>query len=299
MRKKIFATCQNFILVQERKSRRGINAPCVIRSSGYTSTVKGVLDPWIWTQFQTIPHLDRSNLPDPGIIQKLPSMYEELDCNVLLFYFLPACAGIKYAMEEFAQFLEETIFPIYEKHALIGHSKGGLLMAGLTNYLNTLTNIAMITPTFGTIMGSKEMISEKLDKYLEKQVSPIKRLLATPEVNIYRHITNRFGSGRPIDRDMSINSDFLCNDLDLSKLDNHHTLLITATCPQENCTFLESSFRHFAKLVGLASDADGMVSLSNQEIPAELVDKIISIEATHPTALGCSENYLKDFISQI
>lgn len=298
---KVYMEGKNFLLVLERTNRKGLlSGPCVIRSSGYTSTIKAVKEPWIWTQVKTLPKEDRSHASDPVIAlqRSTLSVYEEEDCNVFNLYLRPECKGLKYAMEELAELLEREFFKRYEKHALIGHSKGGLLMGGLAKYLDTRTNIAMITPTFGTIMGNEQMVFEVLDTYLDSQ-SRFKQIVLTPEIEMYKWVTHTVGSRRPVDYDMAIGSTFLREDLDLSRLSNHHTVLITAQCPERYCSPSEAIFRHYGKYVGLDKEADGMVTMKKQMLASQFVDEVVNMDATHPTVLKKAGPIIAAFLHEV
>lgn len=285
---------RNFLLVLERKGQ----GPLLIRTSGYTSNEKAVMELWIRTQMRTIPYSDRSHLPDPAIapFNGLKDLYDELDCTAYNLYFLPECEGLRYAIEEAGEFFETELFPEYEEHNLIGHSKGGLFMGALTKDLDTETNLVMVSPTFGTIMGDEEEVFKRLQEYKDRQ-SVLKRFLLTPEIWFYKGITHRFGSRRPIDYDMAINSDFMKKYLDLSKLKNHRTMLITATCPEGICNPFEAVFRHYGKFLGLNRKADGMVLLDNQRLPLEYgVNALVELTATHPTVLKKAVPSIIDFL---
>ena len=158
---------KNFLLVLERCSRNK-DGPLLIRTSGYTATEQAVRQSWIWTQLRTIPHSDRSQLPDPAIAPQngMANLYKQLDCTVYNLYFRPQCKGLRYAIEEASEFFDLSIFPGYKERNLIGHSKGGLFMGALTKELHTKTNIVMISPTFGTIMGDEEAVFRHYGKFL-------------------------------------------------------------------------------------------------------------------------------------
>lgn len=290
-------TMRNFLLVLERRSLNN-HKSLLIRTSGYTSTEEAVRQSWVRTQLRTLPHSNRSQLPDPVIAPQssiATNLYEELDCTIYNLYFLPACKGLKYAIEEAGEFFEREIFPEYEKLNLLGHSKGGLFMGALTKELDTKTNLVMVSPTFGTIMGAEENVFSELEQYKNKQ-SPIKKLFLTPEIGGYKMITRLFGSRRPIDYDMAINSEFMKKDLDLSKLKNHRTMLVTATCPNGICNPVDATFRHYGKFLNLDKKADGMVSLENQRLPmAYEIDKLLELTATHPTVLKKAIPSIVDF----
>ncbi len=295
-----FISGENFILVKERTSRKGDKAICVIRSSGYTIDEKAVTEPWILTQLRTVPKKDRSHLPDPVIANQTGDIlkpYEEMDCNVYGLYAKPECKGIKELQNELAQFIKENIVNNYEKHALIGHSKGALIFAGLP--LDIHTNILLIAPTFGTIMGNEELMIKTLDEY-KRSKNIIQKALLTPDIALYKWVMRTIGSRRPIDYDMSINSDFILKELDLSYLSYHRTMLITATCPGGifiNPT--DTFFRHYGKYLGLDEQADGMVELEKQKLCENLVDEVITIKATHPTVLGKAEPEIQKFLRGI
>lgn len=282
--KEIYAIRDNFLLVQERESTKGSRGRTIIRGSGYTITAKALQQNWVLTQFQTVPHMNRTHLPDPFILpQKLAEVYDEMDCNVFNVYFTPECNGLQDAIEECAKYLDKYFYPTYTRHAMIMHSKGALFATGLTKYLETNTNIAFITPTFGTIMGDEYFVYQEMDKYVDSLEGKGKKL-AELQAAFLKRITHITCSRRPIDYDMYIGSDFLSG-LDLSNLIRHKTLLVTAECP-EQVSMNDMLFQYYAKFVGLEKNADGMVPLSNQRLIKKLVDEVVHIKATHPTALG-------------
>ena len=298
--KEIFAVKKNFLLVKERSSSEFEKGRTVIQTSGYTTTPQAIKQNWFLTQLQTIPYSDRSNLPDPWILQHADyKAYEELDCNVFTLYFLPWCKGLQSAMVEFADYLDCCFSSLFPRNAIIGHSKGGLFVAGLTKSLDISTNIAMITPTFGTVMGDKLMAHIEMDKHLASRKSMLEKAIVTPEVALYKRIVNIICSERPIDYDMTIGSEFLRRDFDFSRLKNHNTLLVTAKCPKKCHTLDEAFFKLSGKLVGLDKIGDGMVSLESQRLVSGAVDKEVLISATHPTALDKAMPYIKEFLSNV
>lgn len=301
MRKEVVTVKDNFFLVLERESKAGQKGRLVIRTSGYTSTVSAIHEPWILTQCKTIPHNNRDHLPDPVIMpQKMLDVYEDLDCNVLNLYFRPECKGLKYATREFGEYLEKYIFSSYDRHALVGHSKGGLFVGGVTEYLDKSTNIAMIAPTFGTMMGNEKEAFKVLDEWQEVGS---KRMLTSLDIAIYKRVMHLIGSRRPIDYDMSIGSEFMTKELNLSNLQKHRLLLIMANCPRKKCGLDDAIFRHYGKYFGLDKHGDGMVSNDNQKYPCAFTEDITvkQVMATHPTVLSKrkTNQHLYNFLSEI
>lgn len=295
--KKIFKKGKNFLLVKERESTEGIKGRTVIRSSGYTSTAKAVCQNWILTQLETVPNSERQNLPDPFIApQKVQSLYEELDCNVFNLFFLPECTGLEMATQEVSDYLDNVFFKEYSRHCFVSHSKGALFVTALTKYLRTNTNMVIITPTIGTIMGDERLIYEQMDKYIV--ANP--RFLLEQEIALLKKATHITCSRRPIDYDMTIGSKFLQEDFCYDNLYKHKSLLIVAQVPSSP-SILEIPFNYYGKLVGLCKNDDGMVSVKNQMTISPYVDKVIKIQATHPTALklAVANPYVKRFLSEI
>ena len=292
----IFKQGGNFILVKERESNHGLFGPVVIRTSGYTTTQRALKSSWLKTQIETIPQTDRYHLSDPVIVpQTIQKAFVDMDCNLFTLYFRPECRGLKYAMREFAIYLEEQLSKqFFKEYALIGHSKGGLFVAGLTKYLKKPTNILMIAPTFGTIMGNEQQVFKRLEDYKSIQ-KPTKKALITPEIALYKAVMHVIGSRRPVDKDMSIGSSFLLEELDLTNLSKHNAMLVTAECPKRP-GISDSVFMHYRKMIGLDRKADGMVTLEEQLVPSEFVKKIINIEATHPTALNKANSEILYFL---
>lgn len=295
----LYTVAKNFLLVLEQTSRHGIyGGSVVIRSSGYTMTPESVSESWVRTQSKTLFQEDRLHLSDPLIAPQTPTLkpYKKLDCTVFNLYLRPECKGLKYATDELSHFLDNNLLKYFDNHAFIGFSKGGLIIAAMTQYLKTVTNIMMIAPTFGTIMGDEQLVFQRLDNYLQSQ-SPKSQFFLTPEIGIYKKVTHIVGSRRPTDYDMSIDSYYLNKELDLSNLSRHNTLLVTARCsPNFFCSFPNAAFRHYGKYLGLAHNADGMVTLQDQMRPLVSVDKCMSIYATHPTALKKASPLIETFL---
>ena len=297
--KEIYATRKNFLLVQERESTKGSAGRTVIRASGYTTTAKALYQNWILTQLQTVPHMDRSHLPDPFMFpQKLFNVYNELDCNVFNIFFLPECKGLDYAAEEVARYLEKFFYPTYSRHAMVLHSKGALFGIGLTKYLDSNENIVMIAPTLGTVMGDERQMYEEMRKYTTRKTTRFSKWFTNLQVEaLLKPVAHITCSRRPIDYDMAIGSEYL-EQLDLSRLFRNKTLLITAECP-DTVSLSEVFFKYYGKFLSLDKEGDGMVSLKNQRRVANLVDEVIDIKATHPMALSKSMPYVKKFLSEI
>ena len=277
----------NFILVTDHNSSKGIFGPIVVRTSGHTTTMRALKSSWVKNQIETIPSSDRYHLSDPLIRKpKVQKPYLLMDCNVMTLYLKPECRGLSYAMKEFAEYFEELCNKRFFKYtALIGNSKGGVFVAGVTKYLKNPTNILIITPAFGTIVGDEKQVLEQLDNYKANKET-LNKILLTPEIALYKTITHVFGSRRRTDKDLAKNSKFLLEELDLSNLPKHNAMLVTATCPENPSNISEILYKHYGKYIGLDKEGDGIVRLKEQCIPEKLVKKVINIKATHQTALS-------------
>lgn len=267
---------KNFYLVEERKEQKS-NRPSIIKSSGYTIDEKGIYENWIITQFRTLFHSDRSSLPDPMIFEsskEVNGIYAGR--SVYTLYLTPSCRGIKYAQEELSDYIERS----YDSYSFVGHSKGGLILSGLDIF--SPSKFVFVTPTFGCIMGNEAQIFRKIEDY--KRVHNT-NFIQNAELSFYKGFVHLIGSRRPVDLDMSPNSDFLKH-INLDDLKNHKVLLITANCPSGKCSVQDAFFRHTGSFLGLAKEGDGMVSLENQSVIEKYAEKVIRVSATHPTVLN-------------
>ena len=255
---------ENFFLVEERKG----SGPLIIQSSGYTSDERAIKEPWILTQFRTIPHSDRSHLPDPVIFKHnnlLP--YRYLDCNVWTLYFRPECQGLENALEEFSRYYET----LTEKPILLGYSKGGLFFGSLTECLEDL-KIALIAPTVKTITGDEEEMLRRLNN--KAQNARIKEKLI---IALVKKVVKIIGSRRPIDKDMSMGSEFIKKHT-FKNLANNHSLLIIGRGSQES--WIDKMCYKFGQLLELPKDSDGMT-----EIPEIQAQDMVVVSATHMTIM--------------
>lgn len=292
---------KNFILVLERKGRNSSKGKIgVIRSSGYTTTVKALNEPWLLTQLKVLPFSNRSHLSDPFILPQttkdLMAPYENTDSSVYNLFFTPECKGIRAAANEFLWFYEKIFCPNYENTALVGYSKGGLLMAGMASYLQETTNILLIAPTLGTPMGEELAIRNLLKSYQNRQKS--KKPFIKGEVAFLKLITHMIFSRRPVDKDMAMGSKFV-EQLELQALARHNSMLIMALCPEGDCSIGEKFFRYYGNCLQLSKFGDGMVGLERQMLAAPYVKRKETISATHPNVLKKAGVYIEDFLRDI
>lgn len=295
---------RNFILVPEREAQNSSKGKKgkigVIRSSGYTTTVKALNEPWLLTQLKVLPFSDRSHLSDPFILPQttkdLMAPYENTDSSVYNLFFTPECKGIRNAANEFLWFYEKVFCEKYENTALIGYSKGGLLMARVASYLQDTTNILLIAPTLGTPMGDEIAIRNLLQSYQNRYKS--KKPFIKGEVAFLKLITHMIFSRRPVDRDMVMGAKFL-EQLELSALAKHNSMLIMAMCPEGNCSIDEKFFRYYGNCLQLSKLGDGMVEIERQMLAAPYVQRTKIVSATHPTVLKKAEVYIEEFLRDI
>lgn len=252
----------NFILVEERKG----TGPLIIQALGYTSDEKAIKEPWILTQLRTIPHSDRSHLPDP-VIFRYDNLwvYMLINCHVWTLYFRPECTGLEEALKEFAKYYAN----LPKKPILIGYSKGGLFFGALTDCLENL-KIALIAPTLKTITGDEEEMLRRLDRRERSSEKRKEKLL----IKLLKKLVKIIGSRRPIDRDMSIGSEFLQKHT-LKNLSNNNSLLIIATGSEE--TLADKLCSKFGQLMNLSNNSDGMT----EEVKGVHAHITIDIPATH------------------
>lgn len=271
----------NFLLVRKRKGE----GPVIIQTSGYTMTADAVNQSWIVTNLQTVPKRDRSELSDPFIFNQTLPCYKILDAQVIELYFLPECKGLKDAADEFADLFQSR----FADATLIGHSKGGLFVAAvLERVLSVKAKAIIIAPTLGTVTGDEELMLKKLK---ENERFFLARLF-------WRFIIKTVGSRRPVDRDMSYDSEFL----DKTKTDQmilrrHYLLSVYACCPfKKDVTFVDKVFMKFGKVMGLdLENSDGMVDVRNQEF-FRACDFVIQVRAVHPMALKKSNDIILKYI---
>lgn len=286
---------QNFFLQLENTAFK-IGAPVLIVSSGYTSTIKAqTQEPWLITQLKTIPRRNRSKSPDSLIMEtSLKRLYEKIDCTSYRLYLTPECHSLEDASAEFSELLENQIFKTSENVFLVGHSKGGLLFThSISEHLKTSTNLVLVAPTYGCIMGDEMAFIRTLERHISSNpFQSVDKLL-------FEVAMKSIGSRRPVDHDMSIGSDFV-NTLDFRALKNHNVLLIAARCPEQKlCHPVDAFFRHYGKYIGLNLVGDGMVCYYNQMLPVAYYDsvkKISSIQATHPRAFSVALPIIINFI---
>lgn len=285
---------ENFFLQCENIADK-IEAPVIIVSSGYTSTIMAqTAEPWLITQAKTLPVKNRDTLPDPFIINtSCNCICSQVDCALYRLYLTPECKSLKNASVELADLLENQIFKQCESCFLIGHSKGGLLFSSVAEKLITSTNIVLVAPTYGCIFGDESSFVKALERQSEGLLKSLDKLL-------FETTMKKVGSRRPVDHDMSIGSDFV-NTLDFRALKNHNVLLIPARCPDKKfCNPVDAFFRHYGKYIGLDVEGDGMVRYSNQMMPVtyyDFIKKVHPIEATHPRALFVALPIITEFIA--
>lgn len=284
---------KSIMIVQERKGE----LVTVIQSSGYTCDEQAIKEPWLLTQFRTMPHLNRKKLPDPIILESQLPCYRDLDCTVYTVYFLPECEGIESAACELEHEVENLEIKTPQK-LLIGHSKGGLLMTAVAKYLKYEMPIILIAPTFGTVWGDEKLVLEKLKGHYLREEGFLKKLELIPEIFLIKIALKFLLSRRAVDYDMVQDSEFL-KKLNFSKLKNHYVLLISAECPEGYCSMKDSLVRHVGKMLSLYKEADGVVTLKNQEKPWDEVKKIVYLTATHASIFLQSNATVKNFIENL
>lgn len=265
-----------FYLAKEQEGRNP-NLPSIIKTSGYTIDKRAIRENWLLTQMRTLPHRDRSHLPDPVILENFKgSLAPYAGREVYSLYLKPGCIGIKYVQDELSRLINSSS----KDFSFVGHSKGGLIIAGLT--IKKPSKFVFIAPTFGTVMGNEAAVFKEISDY---KATHFHTFIKDIELGMYESLIHLIGSRRPVDFDMVPDSKFL-NELDLEGLHKHKVLLITATCPQGKCGFKDAFFRRLGSYLNLDKDGDGMVSLTSQRLIQDYADYVINISATHPTVLG-------------
>lgn len=284
MRKQIIEG-ENFFLVQEQE-KQWDKFPTIIKSSGYTIDRKAITQPWIWTQMRTIPFRKRSNKPDPLILGENEQFLKF--CfplrEVYTLYLKPNCKGMEEAQKELSDYINASS----KEFQFVGYSKGGVLIAGLD--LKKPTKMAMITPTFGTIMGDESRLKSCIKTYtcLEEKISVWEKM----ELQVYEKLIHFLGSRRPVDLDISLESDYLKRK-NFDSLWKHQVLLVIAECPQETNNIRDFLLKRIGKCLDLDKKGDGIVSLSNQQFLRRYAEEVLLVEATHSTVLNKDETLLK------
>lgn len=282
----------NFFLVKEQEGRK--NLPCVIKSSGYTIDERAINENWLLTQVRTLPHHDRSNLPDPVVFEaSAQSLKPYAGRTVYSLYLTPNCKGLEYAQEELSNFFNYGASDISNAgFSFVGHSKGGLLLSGVK--INHMSKFVFINPTFGCIMGDEAAVDRRIDSYKE---SHSLSLITKAAISLYRDIVHIIGSRRPVDLDMAPGSKFLSR-VNLSHLCEHHVMLIASTCPEGRCGLQDRLYRFTGNLLDLSKKGDGMVLLEDQLKVAPYIEKLYITSATHPTILSKPDVifHIKDFL---
>lgn len=280
---------ENFYLVKEQNGRT--ETPIIIKSSGYTIDDQAINGNWFHTQLRTLTHSNRSNLSDPLIFENSKNALNPYIKNesVYSLYLTPACKGIKYFQEEFSDFINA----LGKDFSFVGFSKGGLLMSGLD--IKRTSKFVFVAPTFGCIFGNKEMVFNEIDKY---KSCHILNIFQTIELILYKKIVQLIESWRPVDIDMSPNSQFL-KSLNLKGLSRHRVLLITSTSPKIACNLQDAFFRHFGRYVGLDEYGDCMMSLENQSKVEKYAEQVYNVFSTHPTVLEKATTimYISEFLN--
>ncbi len=284
MRKKEIIEGENFFLVKEQE-KRWEDYPTIIKSSGYTSDRKAITEPWLFTQIRTLPFRNRSNKPDPLIFEENDRLVRF--CfplrEVYDFYLKPNCKGIADAQAELSSYINNSS----KKFEFVGHSKGGLLFAGLE--LKEPTKMALVAPTFGTIMGDEKRLKSCIKTYmcLEKSLSIWRKM----ELQVYEQLAHIIGSRRPVDLDMALESDYL-KTKNFDNLWKHQILLIIAEYSQARWNLQDAFFSHVGDFLDMGK-GDGIVSLFNQSRIRRYADEVMLVEATHPTVLHKPETWIR------
>ena len=275
---------KNILIVIQREG----NGPVVIQSSGYTSDEKATKEPWIVTQFRTIPHRDRRKLPDPVIFKTNLPCYKEIDANVLTLYLLPECESLEKAANELATWYTNSL---KEKVTFVGHSKGGLLITSALEKIKKPTKACLICPTFGTITGDEESMVKKIEECKRKNNNPFFQL----KLNGLKTIIKVTCSRRPVDKDMCEGSYFVEKTAEnIEKIKGHNVILVTAHCPTDKCSLQDRIFKYVGQILGLNPEAsDGMVELEKQRVPAVAIKTEYVVDATHPTVFKAANSMVK------
>ena len=275
----------NILIAIQRKG----DGPIVIQSSGYTSDEKAIREPWIVTQFRTIPHRDRSKLPDPVIFKNNLPCYKELDATVLTLYLLPECNSLEEAANELATWYTNSLKEKVDlKDAtFVGHSKGGLLITSALEKIQNPTKACIITPTFGTITGYEGAMIKKIEECKRKRKNPFFRL----KLDVLKTIIKVIFSRRPIDADMQYASVFVRETAkNIKKLKEHNMALVTAICPTYKCSLQDKIFRNVGQILGMnPRKSDGMVELEQQRVPSPVIKTEYVVHTTHPNAIKAAE----------
>ncbi len=191
-------------------------------------------------------------------------------------------------MEEAQKEISSYVNKTPKEFEFVGYSKGGVLIAGLD--LKKPTKMALVTPTFGTIMGDESRLKSCIKTYtrLEEKISVWEKM----ELQVYEKLIHFLGSRRPVDLDISLESDYLKRK-NFDSLWKHQVLLVIAECPQETNNIRDFLLKRIGKCLDLDKKGDGIVSLSNQQFLRRYAEEVLLVEATHSTVLNKDETLLK------
>ena len=287
MRKaKLFYEGNNFLLVKRREG----GGLVVIQTSGYTMDRKAVTESWIFTQLRTVPHRDRSKLSDPFIMDHMLPCYERLNVTVIELYIKPGCKSLEKLAEEFAEYFERRCKPMI----LIGHSKGGLVMAAALERIGPQTTAILVAPTFGTVTGSEDAMINRLEE------NKGDGLLETLKTGFLKKVVKITSSRRPVDIEMYYTSKFVSTTKGMfSQLKYHYITNIIVRCPElaTQKSMKTKLFIDFGKRLGLdPKKSDGIVEEENQAIEKEFINMSINIRAIHATALKTANNIIEEVL---
>lgn len=284
---KLFYEGNNFLLVQRKKG----GGPIIIQTSGYTLDKKAIKEAWFITQLRTVPHRDRSKLPDPFIMNHMVSCYKNFNATIIELYIKPSCSSLEELAEEFANYYERSC----RKAILIGHSKGGLIMTAALERIAKQTTAILIAPTFGTITGSESAMLAKLEE------NKGQGFFETLKTNFLKKVVKITSSRRPVDRDMYYTSKFVDETKRMwSNLKDHDITNIVAKCPEKSKSITTKLFIDFGKRLGLdSSESDGMVEVKNQQIEKEFVSLSFTIHAVHSTAIKNADDIIDSIIDSV
>lgn len=258
-----------------------LNAPVVFVSYGNTVGVpyrKGFFEQVI--RPLRIP--PRNNVSDP-LSATIPNVTSFPQCTVIDVRFTSNAQGLEAAGKELSGYINDFYLESENEIVLIGHSKSAVCFANMTQWLRSKTHIIMLSPPFaGTMAGDNEEASELISSNLSRI-----------ESRFYEYLF----SYRNVDRDISKDSYFLQN-LNLSKLHLHNTVLITARCP-ENLHFYDLVNKWLCRINKIV-DGDGIVPIASQSLPyGYYANRTYLLEATHASVLKISQPIIKKYINRL
>ena len=228
---------------------------CFVIGSGYTLNVDEE-DKVVWH--------------DPAMIQVDYNIPE--DVTVFTYYYTFECEGLDQAALEISEFINNNILREYERLFLIGHSKCGLCLSKVTEYLEDLVRLVTVsTPFDGTIIADYKAVEKKVKS------------------KVLMWMYKKIFSNHNVDLDIIPGSEFLQN-LKEPRCIEHINIMST----MKGKRFIINPIDLFLLMVGkvLGFEGDGVVPFSSQMAKA---DKQMTIKCSHAGSLKAGVAIIEEY----